>query len=56
MGRTEEALTLLFALVQRDRQALEGSAHSALLDILRTLPAGDPLAASFRRKLYSLLY
>lgn len=56
VGRTEEALTLLFALVQRDRQALEGSAHSALLDILRTLPAGDPLAASFRRKLYSLLY
>ncbi len=56
VGRNEEALALLFALVQRDRQALEGSAHSALLDILRTLPAGDPLAASFRRKLYSLLY
>lgn len=56
VARNEEALALLFTIVQRDRHFQQGAAYNALLDILRTLPAGDPLAASFRRKLYSLLY
>ena len=54
--RHEQALALLLAIVEQDRQFQQGAAQQALLDILRTLPSGDPLAARYRRRLYSLLY
>ena len=54
--RHEQALQLLLAIVEQDRQFNQGAAQQALLDILRTLPSGDPLAARYRRRLYSLLY
>ncbi len=54
VNRNEEALALLFALVQHD-----GSDHKSkdlLLDVLKALPGGDPLATKFRRRLYTLMY
>jgi len=54
VNRNEEALNLLFRLVQKD-----GGDHKSkdlLLDILKTLPDGDSLATKFRRKLYTLMY
>lgn len=53
-NRHEEALTLLFEVLQKDLNF--GEAKKLYLDILATLPEGDPLAPNFRRKLYSLLY
>jgi putative thioredoxin len=54
VNRNEEALTLLFRLMQKDRS--ETISKELLLDILKALPDGDPLATKFRRKLYTLLY
>jgi len=52
--RSDEALGLLYQILQRDLNF--GEAKKAFLDILATLPKGEPLAATYRRKLYSLLY
>lgn len=52
--RHSEALDILFAVLQKDMQAAD--AKKTTLDIINNLPAGDPLAASARRKLYSMLY
>lgn len=52
-GRKQEALELLYVLLSRDLN--QGDAKKIYLDILATL-SGDPLAAQYRRKLYSLLY
>jgi putative thioredoxin len=54
VNRHEEALTLLFRLVQKDSSDAESK--RLLLDILKALPDGDPLATKFRRKLYTLMY
>jgi putative thioredoxin len=54
VNRNEEALTLLFRLMQKDRS--ETTSKELLLDILKALPDGDPLATKFRRKLYTLMY
>jgi putative thioredoxin len=54
VNRNEEALTLLFRLVQSDNSDTESK--PLLLDILKALPEGDPLATKYRRKLYTLLY
>ena len=54
VNRSEEALTLLFRLMQRDSS--DTTSKELLLDILKVLPDGDPLALKFRRKLYTLLY
>lgn len=54
VNRHEEALTLLFRLVQKDGSDLKSK--DLLLDILKALPDGDPLATKFRRKLYTLMY
>ncbi len=52
-GRKQEALELLYTMLSRDLN--QGDAKKIYLDILATL-SGDPLAAQYRRKLYSLLY
>lgn len=53
-NRNDEALDLLFMVLKKDMSF--GEAKKIFLDILATLPEGDGLASSYRRKLYSLLY
>lgn len=52
--RSEEALALLFSILQRDLNY--GNSKKLYLDILAALPKGDSVASQYRRKLYSLLY
>ncbi|WP_417664809.1 thioredoxin [Pseudidiomarina sp.] len=52
--RAEEALEHIFAVLRQDLNF--GHAKQQALDMLNALPKGDPLAASYRRKLYSMLY
>ena len=54
VNRAEEALTILFRLVQKDNA--DKVSKQLLLDVLKVLPEGDPLALKFRRKLYTLMY
>jgi putative thioredoxin len=54
VNRYDEALTLLFRQVQSDNSDTESK--KLLLDIIKALPDGDPLAAKYRRKLYTLMY
>ncbi|CAH9064041.1 Chaperedoxin [Pseudoalteromonas holothuriae] len=53
-GRKEEALELLLSILKRDMNFM--SAKQDFLDIIASLPDGDALSATYRRKLYSLLY
>ena len=52
-GRQEEALQLLVSVLQSDLAF--GDARKHFLDMLITLGA-DPIASTYRRKLYSMLY
>lgn len=54
--QNEEALEILFAVLQKDLNALDGELKKAFMDILATAAQGDPVATRMRRKLYSLLY
>ena len=54
VNRAEEALTILFTLVQKDNA--DTLSKQLLLDVLKVLPEGDPLALKFRRKLYTSMY
>ncbi|WP_440874606.1 tetratricopeptide repeat protein [Thalassotalea sp. PLHSN55] len=54
VNRNEEALAILFRLMQAD--ASDQTSKTLLLDILKALPDGDPLATKYRRKLYTLMY
>ena len=54
VNRQEDALNLLFRLVQKDSSDAESK--RLLLDVMKSLPDGDPLANKFRRKLYTLMY
>ena len=51
-----EALELLYAILQKDRQFHQGAAKQSMLDMLASLGKGDPLAVEFQRKVYTLLY
>ncbi|MBQ4847526.1 tetratricopeptide repeat protein [Pseudoalteromonas sp. MMG005] len=53
-GKKEQALELLFTVLRKDLNF--GDAKKQYLDIVASLPDGDAIAATFRRKLYSLLY
>ncbi|WP_165736421.1 tetratricopeptide repeat protein [Pseudoalteromonas sp. C8] len=53
-GRKEEALDILFTVLQKDLNFNE--AKPSFLTIIASLPDGDALAAKYRRKLYSILY
>ena len=55
-GRAREALELLLDIVKADREFRNGEARKTLLDIVRALGKGDPLAAEYQRKLFSLMY
>lgn len=52
--RSAEALALLYEILKQDLNF--GEAKKLYLDMLATLPKGEPLVSSYRRKLYSLLY
>lgn len=54
VSRFDDALTLLFRRVQKVRD--DQKSKDFLLDVLKALPEGDPLANKFRRKLYTLMY
>ncbi|TYK66087.1 tetratricopeptide repeat protein [Colwellia echini] len=56
VNRHEEALTILFRLVQAGDESTKDKSKELFLDVLKSLPDGDPLAAKFRRKLYTLMY
>lgn len=54
INKNEEALEILFRLIQKDNGNI--TSKDLLLDVLKALPAGDPLATKYRRKLYTLMY
>lgn len=59
VNRNEEALALLFRHVQQassDEAEAKAKSKELLLDILKSLPDGEPLANQYRRKLYTLMY
>ena len=56
VNRQEEALTILFRLVQAGDESTKDKSKELFLDVLKALPDGDPLALKFRRKLYTLMY
>ncbi|MDP2561204.1 tetratricopeptide repeat protein [Psychrobium sp. 1_MG-2023] len=53
-NKTEQALELLFSILMSQLDFEDAKKH--YLDIIASLPVGDPLASSYRRKLYSLLH
>jgi putative thioredoxin len=55
-GRNEEALALLFKILQKDLNANEGKVREAFQEILTALGTQETLANNYRRKLFSLLY
>jgi putative thioredoxin len=54
--RNEEALELLFTVLQKDLGALDGKVKQAFMEILTAIGQGNALANQYRRKLYTLLY
>jgi len=55
-GYAKEALEHLIAVLRADINHADGATKKALLDAIASLGKGDPLAAEYQRKLYSLLY
>lgn len=56
VNRQEDALIILFRLIQAGDESTKDRSKELFLDVLKALPDGDPLALKFRRKLYTLLY
>lgn len=55
-GQFKEALEYLIGVLTIDREHGDGATRKALLDTIASLGKGDPLAAEYQRRLYSLLY
>ncbi|MDH4041429.1 MAG: thioredoxin [Gammaproteobacteria bacterium] len=55
-GQFREAMECLIGILRRDLNHGEGATKKLLLDTIASLGKGDPLAAEYQRKLYSLLY
>jgi putative thioredoxin len=55
-GQFKDAMEHLISILRSDRDHADGATRKALLDTIATLGKGDPLAAEYQRKLYSLLY
>ncbi|MBY6186705.1 tetratricopeptide repeat protein [Marinobacter hydrocarbonoclasticus] len=55
-GRNEEALESLLGLLRRQMDAANGEARTTFLDIVKALGPADPVASSYRRRFYGLLY
>ncbi|MGF1774201.1 co-chaperone YbbN [Vibrio wakamikoensis] len=56
VNRDEEALELMWTPLSRNLNALDGELKKSFMDILSALGQGNPIAAKYRRQLYSLLY
>lgn len=54
VNRNDEALSILFLLVQKDGADI--ASKDMLLDVMKSLPEGDALVSKYRRKLYTLMY
>ena len=55
-GQYREALEHLLMVLRVDRDWGNGEAKRVYLDMIATIGKGDPLAAEYQRKLFSLLY
>lgn len=55
-GQFKDAMEYLITILRKDLDHGEGATKKALLDTIASLGKGDPLAAEYQRKLYSLLY
>lgn len=55
-GYHRPALELLMEVLRKDLNFSDGQAKKTLMDIVASLGKGDPLAAEFQRKLFTLLY
>ena len=55
VGRQREAMELLMGILKDDREFRDGEARRILLDIIRTLGKGDPLAAEYQRRLFAVM-
>jgi putative thioredoxin len=55
-GQFREALEALHFILQRQLDHGDGATKKAFLDTIASLGKGDPLAAEYQRRLYSLLY
>lgn len=55
-GQYREALEHLLVILRIDRDWGNGEAKRVYLDMIATIGKGDPLAAEYQRKLFSLLY
>ncbi|PMH46869.1 co-chaperone YbbN [Vibrio sp. 10N.286.49.B3] len=56
VNRDEEALALLWTLLSKNLNALDGDMKKLFMDILSALGQGNALAGQYRKRLYSLLY
>jgi len=56
VNRHEDALKILFRLVQAGEANTKDKSKALFLDVLKAFPDGDALATKFRRKLYTLMY
>ncbi|WP_419147503.1 tetratricopeptide repeat protein [Pseudoalteromonas 'SMAR'] len=54
VGKKEDALATLLTVLKKDMAFAD--AKKDYLDVIASLPEGDSVASSYRRKLYSLLY
>ncbi|RLQ23633.1 thioredoxin [Seongchinamella sediminis] len=55
-GQFRDAMEYLVTILRKDLDHGDGATKKALLDSIASLGKGDPLAAEYQRKLYSLLY
>ncbi len=55
-GQFKDAMEHLITILRQNREHVDGATRKALLDTIASLGKGDPLAAEYQRKLYSLLY
>ena len=55
-GQFGAAMEQLISILQKELDHGDGSSKKLLLDTIASLGKGDPLAAEYQRKLYSLLY
>lgn len=55
-GQFRDALESLLFILRADLDHKNGATKKALLDTIASLGKGDPLAAEYQRKLFSLLY
>lgn len=55
-GQFRDALENLIEILKRDLNHADGATKKLLLDTIASLGKGDPLAAEYQRRLFSLLY